>query len=88
MVGCGKKDSKEIIEQFEHNIDKTQYILKGQMDIVSNEELYNYDVEVRHMKDDYYRASLINKDTKYEQIILKNKDGVYVVTPRLNKSFK
>lgn len=88
MVGCGKKDSKEIIEQFEHNIDKTQYILKGQMDIVSNEELYNYDVEVRHMKDDYYRASLINKDTKYEQIILKNKDGVYVVTPSLNKSFK
>ena len=69
-------------------MDKEHYILKGQMDIVSNEELYNYDVEVKHMKDDYYRASLINKDTKYEQIILKNKDGVYVVTPSLNKSFK
>ena len=40
------------------------------------------------MNKDYYRASLKNKDTNHEQIILKNKGGVYVVTPSLNKSFK
>ena len=27
-----------------------------------------------------YRASLKNKDSEHEQIILKNKNGVYVIT--------
>lgn len=58
------------------------------MDIVSNEELYHYDVCVDYMKGDYYKVNLVNKDNKHEQIILKNEDGVYVVTPELNKSFK
>lgn len=80
-------DSGEAIEKFKNNIDKDYYTMIGQMDIVSNEELYHYDVKVMHMGE-YYKASLINKDTNYEQIILKNSDGVYVVTPSLNKSFK
>lgn len=87
MIGCSKMDSREIIEKFEENIDKDYYIVNGQMDIVSNEEMYHYDVTVKHLND-YYMASLVNKDTNYEQIILKNKDGVYVITPSLNKSFK
>ena len=87
-MGCGKIDSKDAIEKFEENIDKDYYTLTGQMDIVSNEELYHYDVTVKHLDDEYYKASLVNQDTKYEQIILKNKDGVYVITPSLNKSFK
>ena len=58
------------------------------MDIVSNEELYHYDVCVDYMKGDYYKVNLVNKDNKHEQIILKNEDGVYVITPELNKSFK
>ena len=58
------------------------------MEILSNEELYRYDVKVDYLKPDYYKASLINKDTNHEQIILKNKSGVYVITPSLNKSFK
>lgn len=87
-MGCGKLDSKDAIEKFKQNIDKDYYTLTGQMDIVSNEELYHYDVKVKHLEDDYYKASLVNQDTKYEQIILKNKDGVYVITPSLNKSFK
>lgn len=81
-------ESKEIIDKFEKNIDREHYVVSGQMDIVSNEEIYHYDVVVKHLNDDYYRASLVNKDTNYEQIILKNKDGVYVITPSLNKSFK
>ncbi len=55
---------------------------------MSNEELYHYDVIVDYMKGDFYKVDLINKDNKHEQIILKNEDGVYVITPELNKSFK
>jgi len=39
-------------------------------------------------KKDMYKVSLTNKANNHEQIILKNNDGVYVLTPSLNKSFK
>ena len=81
-------DSKTAINKFKSNIEgDNTYTLTGQMDIVSNEDIYSYDVVVDYMKDDYYKASLKNKETNHEQIILKNKSGVYVITPSLNKSF-
>ena len=82
-------DSKSAIKKKKKLLNSSDtYTLKGQMSIVSNEELYNYDVVVDHKESDYYRASLINKDNNQEQIILKNTSGVYVITPSLNKSFK
>ena len=68
--------------------DNTMYKLTGEMDIVSNEELYHYTVTVDYMEGDYYKTSLINKNNRHEQLILKNENGVFVVTPSLNKSFK
>jgi len=82
-------DSNTAISEYRELLDSNEnYTLTGQMDIISNEELYHYDVEVSHMKDNYYKATLVNKDNNYEQVILKNNDGVYVITPSLNKSFK
>ncbi len=82
-------DAKGVINKYEKKLnDNNKYTLSGQMDILSNEELYHYDVRVDYLKGDYYKATLINKDTSHEQIILKNKSGVYVITPSLNKSFK
>ena len=82
-------DSKSLTNKYKSIIEKNdKYTLTGVMDIVSNEEVYHYDVVVDYMNGDYYKASLKNKDTNHEQIILKNKAGVYVITPSLNKSFK
>ena len=58
------------------------------MSIVSNEDTFTYKVEASKSKEGYYKVSLINQTNNHEQVILKNKDGVYVVTPDLNKSFK
>lgn len=58
------------------------------MQITNNEDKYNYLVDVTYKKGTYYKVSLINKENKHEQIILKNDEGVYVVTPSINKSFK
>ena len=88
LFGCNKMDSKKVVNEFKKALNTDKYELTGQMDIVSNEELYHYDVTVDYMKGDYYKAILINKDNKHEQIILKNEDGVYIITPELNKSFK
>ena len=82
-------DQNTIISKYEDILNKnSKYTMTGQMNIISNEELYSYDVKVDYLKGDYYKASLTNKETGHEQIILKNKSGVYVVTPNLNKSFK
>jgi len=58
------------------------------MNIVSNEDTFTYNVEASKSKDGYYKVNLINKINNHEQVILKNDNGVYVVTPDLNKSFK
>lgn len=78
----------KVISEYKKVLDTDKYKLEGKMDIISNEELYHYDVIVDYMKGDYYKATLINNDNKHEQIILKNEDGTYVITPELNKSFK
>ncbi len=64
------------------------YYIEGALEIVNNEDVYTYDVNVSYAKDDNYKVDLVNNVNNHEQIILRNDDGVYVVTPRINKSFK
>ena len=89
LIGCGKYDDKDVIKDFEKKVDSAKgYYLKGEMAIINNEDTYKYKVEVSYMKDNKFRVSLMNVANNHEQIILKNEDGVYVLTPSLNKSFK
>lgn len=89
LSGCGKKSTEDLVGKFEKSINGAKsYILKGNMEILSNEETFTYSLEVGFLKDDYYKVTLVNQTNNHEQIILKNQDGVYVVTPTLNKSFK
>ena len=81
LCGCGKNSEENIVKKFQNKITKNNaYVLKGNMSIVSNEDTFNYEVEASKSKDDYYKVRLINKTNDHEQVILKNKDGVYVVT--------
>ena len=88
LAGCGKSEDN-VVEKFENKVnDIKNYHLTGDMTIQNNEDKYSYNVDVTYLKGDYYRVSLINNENNHEQIILKNSDGIYVVTPSLNKSFK
>ena len=89
LTGCGKKKPEDLVGKFEKSISNAKsYVLKGNMEILSNEETFTYSLEASYLKDNYYKVTLVNQTNNHEQIILKNKDGVYVVTPALNKSFK
>lgn len=82
-------DSEKAISKYKKLLsDNSMYRLTGDMEIVSNEEIYDYTVTVDYMEGDYYKATLENSDSDHKQIILKNESGVFVVTPELNKSFK
>ena len=88
-TGCGKNTESSVINDLEKKINKASaYKISGDLEIVNNDEVYNYDIEVSYKKDNNYKVILTNKANDHTQIILKNTDGVYVVTPSLNKSFK
>ena len=87
LMGCNKE--KNVLEDYNKKIEKLEgYNLEGELEIINNEDSYKYDVIVGFKKDNNFKVSLINKTNNHEQIILRNNDGVYVLTPSLNKSFK
>ena len=89
ITACGKETKESVLNKIDKKVNNTNgYILNAEMELINNEDKYEYDVIVSYKKKDYYRVSLKNKINNHEQIILKNKDGVYVLTPSLNKSFK
>ena len=89
VSGCGKYTEKDVVNDLEKKINKANaYKLSGDLEIVNNDDIYNYDVEVSYKKGDFYKVSLTNTANSHTQVILKNNEGVYVLTPSLNKSFK
>ena len=89
LCGCGKIDKKDVLDELEKSIDnKIGYKLNGTLEILNNDEVYVYDISVGHKKDDYYKVVLTNQSNNHSQVILKNDDGVFILTPSLNKSFK
>lgn len=87
--GCGKLKANDVVKELSKKInDSKAYYIEGTLEIVNNEDIYTYDVEVSYAKKDNYKVNLVNTVNNHEQIILRNSDGVYVVTPRINKSFK
>ncbi len=89
LGGCGKNSESDVIKSLTKKIESADsYYIEGVLEIVNNEDVYTYDVEVSYAVKDNYKVRLVNNVNNHEQIILRNEDGVYVVTPRINKSFK
>jgi len=89
ICGCAKNTEEEVLSKFSKKIENAKsYYLTGTLEMVNNETSYTYDVNVSYTKDNNFKVSLKNQSNDHEQIILRNEDGVYVITPSLNKSFK
>lgn len=89
ISGCGKYDDKDLVKDLSKKINDTKsYHMTGNLEIYRNEEKYTYSVDSSYKKGDLFKVNLINQNNNHEQIILKNEEGVYVLTPALNKSFK
>ena len=89
VCGCGISSDKNLVHDLKKKIDDTSaYKMKGILEIYRNEEKYTYDVDSSYEKGDLFKVDLINQNNNQQQIILRNTDGIYVITPSLNKSFK
>ena len=89
LTGCGKKSEGDVLKSYTSAVEKAKsYYLNGKMELVNNEDVYTYDISVSYEADDNYKIELVNTVNNHEQVILRNSEGVYVVAPSLNKSFK
>ena len=89
ITGCNNYSEDDVVKDLNKKVNKSDgYKLSGELQITNNDEVYNYDVDVSYKAEHYYKVSLTNISNDHTQVILKNDDGVYILTPALNKSFK
>ncbi len=93
MTGCGKKDAASVVKDLNNVADKLEskqgaYQGSGTMTLYTGEQPQEYKVEVWYKNPSYYRISLANVQKDITQIVLRNDEGVFVLTPSLNKSFR
>ncbi len=89
FTGCKANRNEDIVAALGQLADNMEhYEAKGTMTTTHGSNDYTYDISVTFQKPDYYKVILTNQETNDSQIIIKNDDGVFVLTPALNKSFK
>ena len=83
------KDPNKTLNEVKDNL--TSYYMEGRMTLYNGEDKREFDVKVSYdYKDevDFFKVSLFDLGINQEQIIIKNLDGVYVISPSLNKVYK
>lgn len=90
LAACGEKSQEDVKEKLTETMEKLEgYKAEAEMTMNTGQEEQRFNIDVWHQKDDFYRVKLGDENgDKESQIILKNKDGVFVLTPALEKSFK
>lgn len=85
LKGDSLEETLEKVKSYQH------YELICDMEMVQNDELKSYEVTVSYLKEkknEYYKVELYDKSINQSQIIIKNNEGVFVLTPTLNQVFK
>ncbi|MDQ0256133.1 outer membrane lipoprotein-sorting protein [Evansella vedderi] len=89
LAACGEKTQEDVIEDLDKTLDElTGYKAEAEMTLQTGEEPQTYQVEVWYKHPTSYRVALSNDEDEPSQIILRNDEGVFVLTPALNKSFR
>lgn len=87
LAGCAK--DKLITQSFPKKVQELDsYVLKGRLESFYQTGRKESEVTVSYKKPDLYRVELKMLGLNESQLIIKNKDGVYVLIPRINKTFK
>ncbi|WP_442597602.1 LolA family protein [Neobacillus sp. D3-1R] len=89
LSACGSKSQEDVVKELNSKLgDLNSYKVNAKMTLQMGAEPQVYEVEIWHKDPTYYRVNLKNAKQDQSQMILRNDEGVYVLTPALNKSFK
>lgn len=91
VSACGGKSQESVVKKISEKLeDVNGYKVEAQMTMKTGQEERNYEIDVWYKRgeNDFYRVGLQNAEEDSGQVILKNEEGVFVLNPALNKSFK
>lgn len=88
LTACGTKSKDDVLKELSEKVSTKGYKADAEMTLQMGTDPQTYEVQVWHKDPNYYRVNLKNAKKDQSQMILKNDEGVYVLTPALNKSFK
>lgn len=91
LAACGSSSEESVRKKMEKQLTQIEgYKAKAEMVMKTGQEERSYDIDVwfQRSEDGFYRVDLTNEADDHRQTILKNDEGVFVLTPVMNKSFK
>jgi len=90
MTACGEKSQEQITDKLTKQVTELDsYSAVAEMTMNTGQEEQKYVIDVLYKADHFYRIHLQNANDQGEsQRIIKNDDGVFVLTPEQEKTFK
>lgn len=89
LAGCGEKSQEDVVSALDEKVSNLSgYKAEAKMTLQTGNEPQVYDVQIWHKQPSYYRVNLKNAQKEQSQMILRNDEGVFVLTPALGKSFR
>ncbi|MET3683952.1 outer membrane lipoprotein-sorting protein [Alkalibacillus flavidus] len=90
LAACGEETVDDVLQSLDDRVgEMTSFSAEAEMTMSTGEEPEQYQVDVLHKADDFFKVVMNNmNDEKGDQVILRNDEGVFVLTPSINKSYK
>jgi len=89
LSACGTKDAESVVKDLDKFLNSMEgYSGSGTMTLHNGQQPQVYQVEVSYQKPESYRIRLTNVEKQITQIVLRNDEGVFVLTPEQNKVFR
>ncbi|MBM4765388.1 outer membrane lipoprotein carrier protein LolA [Bacillus sp. B15-48] len=89
LAACGAKSHESVVKDLDRTLTELKsYKATAEMTLQMGSEPQVYEVEIWHKDPNFYRVHLKNAEKDQSQMILRNEEGVFVLTPALNKSFR
>ena len=89
LSACGTESKEDVLKKLSSKWVETKgYELDAKMEISTGSEPRLYEVSVWHTKPEFYRVKVSQTGEDVSQTIVRNKEGVFVITPTLGKTYK
>ncbi|WP_017754812.1 LolA family protein [Calidifontibacillus oryziterrae] len=89
LSACGEKSQEDVKKALDNKLEEmTGYKANATLTLQTGNQPQEYNIDIWHNKPDLYRVYLKSDNKEQSQMILRNDEGVFVLTPALNKSFR
>jgi len=89
LAACGAPSEGDVVKEISDKAKNAAgYKAKAILEVQAGKEKQTYNVDIWNQRHTNYRVHLSSVTNKHSQTIVKNKSGIYVMTPSLGKSFR